>query len=437
MKMIKKANYDSVLTNALNDGIITIDDVMNSDKEDIMATILKSVHPYKIKLSGDRYVTYVRDETKPNGRRQVRKKSLTDLHYYLIEFYGINTNQKDITFAELFDEWIEYKKQFIQVKNRAVSIKNTTLNLYISAFDKYFRNSELANMSIHKITSTKFELIFMDIVDNAEMDAKSVDNALCSINQMFAYARRSEYLDKNIISNIDKKLIKSRCIYKQDKLDRERILTDSQLYQLRQVLLAHQKRYPYYMPDYAIELAIYTGMRIGELSALHWSDIDEHYININYSEHKIVHFDKTTELIIDAPKNKKRRTIALTPAIRDLLQRIKDLGLKSKDDFIFVDKNGVRYNNNTIAKAVQKRGKKANIPYPMSIHRIRRTVSSNLNNLMPKETVALMLGHSAIINEKHYSYSTLGLDEEIKALETMSSKVINFQLEKDKMLKAE
>ena len=38
---------------------------------------------------------------------------------------------------------------------------------------------------------------------------------------------------------------------------------------LYDAVIVQQKRHPKYMPNYAIELAILTGMRVGEISALH------------------------------------------------------------------------------------------------------------------------------------------------------------------------
>lgn len=46
------------------------------------------------------------------------------------------------------------------------------------------------------------------------------------------------------------------------------------------------------MPDYAIELALLTGMRVGEIAALHWSDIDNKHIHVDFSEHRIDYKDR-------------------------------------------------------------------------------------------------------------------------------------------------
>ena len=192
---------------------------------------------------------------------------------------------------------------------------------------------------------------------------------------------------------------------------------------LRQAVLARHQDAPYYMPDYAIELAILTGMRVGELAALHWTDIDNDFIHIDYSEHRLDYSDKPSELIIGEPKNGKHRTLPLTDDIKTVLSKVKALGLKGKDNFIFVHEDGTRYTAHDISCAVDRRASEAGIK-KTSIHGIRRTVSSLLNTVLEQKAVADMLGHSEKVNEQHYNYSTAENSEKTKALTAVSSKVI-------------
>lgn len=94
----------------------------------------------------------------------------------------------------------------------------------------------------------------------------------------FAYARRSEYIQKDPAELIDKRLLLSMCVFTPPKNDSDRILTMDEMSELRKATIKHEEEYPLYMPDYAIELAMFTGMRVGEISALHWSDIDNDFI---------------------------------------------------------------------------------------------------------------------------------------------------------------
>ena len=437
--MRKNADLKTVLTRAIDCGIITLDDVMDSDKEDIMATILDTVHCYAITKSGDRYITYVKDMTKPNGRRQVRKKSKTDLFNYLIDFYGVS-NQKEITFAELFDEWLDYKKKFLNVKNRTVSISSGTLRKAWRDFNNYLRDSELANMPIRKITSTKFELTLIDIINKRKLKEKCVRNIMSNINQMMEYALRAEYVEKNFMVHIDRNLMVTNCETTEAKPDEERILTTAQLWLLRKSILMHETKYPYYMPDYAIELAILTGMRAGELSALRWSDIDDNNINIRYSEHRwqLDGVDQKAEYFVGRTKTKKSRCFPITADIQTVLDKIKALGLKSDDDFIFIRKDGSRYTEHDIGCACNRRGNEAGIPN-VNLHRIRRTVSSELNAItdLSRKDVASMIGHSERINARHYDYATAEYKQKVNALERVSSMIINYPNNKEYKEKAE
>ena len=94
-------NYNFIFQNFIDNGIITIDDVMNSNnKEELMTTIIDTIHHYAISQTSDgRYTTYIEDATKPNGRRQVRRKSKTELYKFLLQLYGVNDNKKDFSFC--------------------------------------------------------------------------------------------------------------------------------------------------------------------------------------------------------------------------------------------------------------------------------------------------------------------------------------------------
>jgi len=412
----------------LERGIIGIDDVINaSTEEEIMKTILSTVHQYAITRSGDgRYTTYLPDATKPNGRRQIRRKSQAELYQTLLEFYGVEEEKPVLLFSELYAEFVEYKKKFINANNRKRSISPSTIRRYERDYEKYIKPLSLASTPINKITTPQLEVMLTDMIKNNNMAEKSASNVISYICQAFGFARRSEYITKDPAETLDRLLLLSFCKFTPKKADDERILTSKEMYLLKCAVLQHEQNYPLYMPDYAIELAQLTGMRVGELAALHWSDICPDFIHIDYSEHRLDYSDKPCELIIGEPKNGKHRLLPLTDDIRALLAKIKALGLKSKDDFIFIHEDGRRYTAHDISCAIDRRASEAGIK-KTSIHGIRRTVSSQLNTILPQRAVADMLGHSERVNEQHYNYSTAENNEKAAALMKMSSKVIKYR----------
>lgn len=183
--------------------------------------------------------------------------------------------------------------------------------------------------------------------------------------------------------------------------------------------------YPAYMPDYAIELAFITGMRVSELAALKWKNVKEDYIYIRLAEHRKDYDDRPTEKTIGLPKNKKFRKFPMTDELRELFARIKALGMESPEGYVFVDENGKRYEASTISCASFRRGKEAGI-LKASIHRIRRTVSSMLNAVLPRATVAALLGHTEKVNRDYYDYDVTTLEEKLSALNKVNAEFSKF-----------
>lgn len=404
----------------LETATISFDDVVNSCQEDIMKTILASVHKYKItkgRGKDTRFVTAIPDSTKPRGTRQVRTKTLSEMHEFLCDFYHVS-NQNTLTFSELFLEWIEYKKKFKGKKVKC--IEQSTIRRYERDFANYILSSDLATEYITNLNAINIENHLIKIVEKHNMLLSCAKNVISYVRMCYKYAFRANYISENIFERVDTNLIYSYCTVEKTKTDSDRVLTITEFHNLSEATDRHLQRHPLYMPDYAIKLSMLTGMRVGEIAALHWSDIDNLHIHIDYSEHRIDYSDRPCELIIDEPKNRKHRAIPLTKDIKDLLSCIKSLNLPG--DFIFCRENGARYTAHDISCAVNRRANEAGIK-KTSIHGIRRTISSMLNEKLPQKAVASMLGHLETTNERFYNYDIHEDNEKIIALQEVSTSV--------------
>lgn len=393
-----------------------------------MQTIVDSVHNNAITRTKDgRYTTYVADSSKPGGRRQIRKKSKAELYRYLLEYYGLKDIDKgDMLFSELYREWVEYKQQFVKATNKKRSISPSTIRRYERDFENYIQGFPIENKKIMQITGPQLEVMVKDIIEKKDLSEKCAGNLIGYIRQAFAYARRSGYIKEDPAEMLDRALLLSMCRFTPPKSDEDKVLTLKELVNLRESVLFHEARHPSYMPDYAIELAMLTGMRVGELAALHWGDVDDEYIHIDYSEHRLDYTDRHSELVIDEPKSGKHRKLQMTDEIKKIFSKVRNIGYHSDDDFVFCHKSGERYTGHDISCAVDRRAEEAGVR-KTSIHGIRRTVSSLLNTILPQKAVADMLGHTERVNEQHYNYSMAENTEKMRALEEVSSKVINFK----------
>lgn len=391
-------------------------------KELLMQTIIDQIHPYKISRGKDgRVNTFVEDATKPHGRRQVRKASMAEMYKYLLNFYGQEDAEAEKenaaakkTYSELFGEFIEYKGKFTDVPNKSKGISPSTLKRYEKDYDNYLAGTALAELPIGELTSQFLEESLVDIVRKRGMYEKCAKNVLSNISNVFEYAFRSRYIKENIFQFVDKDAILSQSVADRLHDDSERVLTVSELTDLRASTLRHEKKHPDYMPDYATELAMMTGMRVGEVAALKWSSIDR-YIHIDFSEHRLDYKDKPSILVIGEPKNGKHRKIPVTKEIEELMTRIRANGHESPEGFLFARADGRRYTAHDISCAVSRRAEEAGIG-KVSIHRIRRTVSSMLREILPAKTVANLLGHLEGTNERFYNYDVAEEQQRVDAL---------------------
>ena len=279
--------------------------------------------------------------------------------------------------------------------------------------------------NIADITSIDLETALKSIIENNKMHAACFKNLFGYVKNSFEYAWRKQYIQNNPICYVDKDFLLTFCIPDEPKIDEDRVLTMQEFSSLKKAVLNHESRHPLYMPDYAIELAMLSGMRVGEISVLMWTDIRDGYVYIDRAEQRLDYSDRVCEIVIGEPKNRKHRKFPITPEISELFERISKLDIKG--EFIFTRETGERYKAHDISCAVDRRAKEADIP-KTSIHGIRRTVSSFLNGEtnLSRETIANMLGHLPATNERFYDYDITDKNTKIKALSELSYKVINF-----------
>lgn len=132
------------------------------------------------------------------------------------------------------------------------------------------------------------------------------------------------------------------------------------------------------MPPYAMELAMYTGMRVGELSTLKWSDIDDICISSNKSAK---HNRLINEFFIGKTKTKKSRAYPVDKQILNLLTRMKrvQIGHRILCEWIFTDGNGCYTYARNIIDCMTRLCREQRINCD-GITKLRKTTSSDLQS---------------------------------------------------------
>ena len=184
---------------------------------------------------------------------------------------------------------------------------------------------------------------------------------------------------------------------------------------------------PEYMPPYAILMAAFTGMRVGEIAVLQWEDIKvdpvsgRSYILISRSEKYNV---KTKVYSIGEVKNERARAYPVTPQIYDLLLKIKKAQLQNNmlNEWIFSDGEGGNVHKRNISDCLKNRCNQIGIT-PKGIHAFRRQINSDMRcEGVSAVITSSLIGNTEAVNEKHYTFDVTGMEEKKRIVELTNKK---------------
>ena len=148
-------------------------------------------------------------------------------------------------------------------------------------------------------------------------------------------------------------------------------------------------------------ITIYSGMRIGEVCALQWKDIDleERVIRVNKSIQRIYTEEDTmgkmkTELLISTPKTKSsQREI---PIVQPLFKMMKDFAKICRPDYFVCSGTTTPIEPRTYRSYYMKKIEEIGLPR-LKFHGLRHTFATQLiASKADVKTVSAILGHSDI-----------------------------------------
>jgi integrase len=150
---------------------------------------------------------------------------------------------------------------------------------------------------------------------------------------------------------------------------------------------------PRWLPFYTT--ALRTGLRLGELAALRWENID-------FERNRIRVKASISDNKKGLPKNDKFRTISMSPHLRVILAELK-LASGGKGRVFVCDKGGV-LNSNRVKTSFQRCAKAAGVPR-IRIHDLRHSFASQLVNFNTSiYKVQKLLGHADVKTTMRYAH---------------------------------
>jgi len=282
--------------------------------------------------------------------------------------------------AVTFDDWI-YK--FIY-KIKKGDLKNRSFQRYDSIYRNYLKDAPFAEDKIRDVSMTDLKSYYNDLQD---INGKSVQTVKF-VNLIIRAALADAMSDRLILSNPTDKITFKRAFEK----------TDIKAWTKEEQALAVQalkNKKSKYLRELII-LALASGLRLGELSALKWTDIDfvSGSISVTKAIERVKLPDGSYRQQVGLPKNETSiRDVPLPPKTIELL---KDMSLSATDpnDLLFVRDDDKYLYDKTPNRHVQRLCKELNISI-ITFHNLRHCYATRLFEAgVPIKTVQKLLGHA-------------------------------------------
>lgn len=288
------------------------------------------------------------------------------------------SGNSSLTVGRLFGYWLESRKN---------SVKQSTYVHYKTLYDNHiktrFGNVKVENVSPFMINRYVSELLKNGGADENGLSANTIQAIMIIMKSLFAYGEKIYNMPNPT------KLV---CLPKVESNEPE-TFTKSEIEKIRLKGLSCD------ISGLGILLCLYTGMRIGEVCALKWSDIDlnSQLISVNKTLQRINNPNGSTPktvVIIDKPKSGK--SVRKIPIPTFMLIRLGEQKAHTFSDYYFLTCSA-KY---TEPRAFQERYKKflksLDIPY-RNFHILRHTFATECISCgIDVKTVSELLGHSSV-----------------------------------------
>lgn len=331
--------------------------------------------------------TPVKKEFYGNSKSEAEEKAnkyINDLKNGLIQ------NAENYTVSQLMKIWL------FDFLHNSVSIKPSTFQRYEGIYRNYVKSSTIAGTKITKLNSVQIQNYYNDLSKDKSYSQISTLNKVLKV--FFNWCYKDGYIIKNPCSNLTLKGNKTDII--NNKIKEVKILSIKEINTIKNYIKGTDF-------ELLFLLDLGTGLRLGELLALDWEHINlkEKELKVDKSAKEVYIYDnfdkKHIETIIQTPKTRHSiRTVPIPSSLIDTLNQ-----KENKEGYLFLDKQGNLLKGKNVSSEWTKILKKCNIPHK-KFHSIRHTFGSILlQKGVDIETVAELMGHTAISITQMYMHS--------------------------------
>lgn len=284
-----------------------------------------------------------------------------------------------ILYKDWIWDWLSYKKDYIKESTYA-NYSNIISNHIALDLGKYYLN-ELSNKIIQKFLLDKYKNGRLD--NSGGLSNKTIRDIVAIVKSSLKFAIKEGLIQSFSLDFIYPKANKKDKIYTLSKQDQDR---------LTNYILQNQSA-----KSLGILLTLYSGIRIGELCALQWRNIDfkNNILHINKTIQRVYIKDtkiSNSKIIITNPKtHNAEREIPLN---KEFAKELKKYRTDSNDYILSCNNKWIE--PRTYRRFFERILKQANVE-KINFHGLRHTFATNCIKLgVDYKTVSELLGHATV-----------------------------------------
>lgn len=303
--------------------------------------------------------------------RSVYGRSYQEVKLKLAEFKAIPTPHNSsgkLTVKELFEEWLSAVR---------LKVKESTYSNYRMKVDKHIL-PEFGGLRYEQLTVQMLHS-FIDSKLNRGLSAKYISDIVIVFKSMAKYISRVHGFRNPLADVILPKVTKKEM----------KLFSDNQQNHLCNYLMKNLDN-----ASICVLLSLYTGLRIGEICGLKWSDIDfeKSILTVRRTVQRIRTGIHGTKLIVDTPKSRSsQRSIPIPTFIMDMLRNF-----RSSENFYILSENTKVTEPRTMQRKFKSILKKAELP-SINYHSLRHMFATNCIKIgFDVKTLSEILGHASV-----------------------------------------
>lgn len=278
------------------------------------------------------------------------------------------TTSCHLTVKTLFDEWLSAVK---------LRVKSSTYANYQMKIEKHI----LPAFSGLHYESLTVQLLhaFIDDKLTSGLSPKYVSDIIVVFKSMAKYIAKVHGV-RNILSDV---------VLPKFTHEEKELLTSIQQQKLCKYLLSNLNK-----TSLCVLLSYYTGLRVGEVCGLMWSDIDfdKRFLTVRRTVQRIRANNSGTQLIVDTPKSRmSQRSIPIPTFLMKILRKLRSIN----NYYILSDSIRV-IEPRTLQNRFKSILKKVDLP-PVTYHSLRHMFATNcLQAGFDIKTLSEILGHASV-----------------------------------------